>query len=178
MRSAELQYANALADIAQAQGITEQMLKQIEAFGELYRGSADLRNFLASPAVPRAAKHGAVEKLTGLLKSSRILRNFLFVVIDHRRTEALPEVIVAFRDAVQQRRGVAEAEISSAVELSAPQKAALAAHLERLAGRKVEASYSLNPALLGGAVVRIGSTIYDGSLRSRLNGLRARLAAE
>lgn len=178
MRSAELQYASALADIAQAQNATEQILQQLDAFGALYAESADLRNFLASPAVPRAAKHGAIEKLTERLKASRTVRNFLFVLTDHRRTQALPEVIAAFHEAMQQRRGVAQAEVSSAVELSARQRSALGANLERLTGKKVEASYSLNPALLGGAVVRIGSTIYDGSLRSRLDGLRARLTAE
>ncbi len=178
MKSAALQYANALADITQAQGASEAVLKQLAAFDALYAESADLRNFLASPAVPRAAKHGAIEKLATRLGASRIIRNFLFVLTDHRRTQALPEVTAAFREVIQQRGGVAQAEISSAVELSAAQKTALAANLERLTGKKVEASYSLNPALLGGAVVRIGSTIYDGSLRSRLNGLRARLAAE
>jgi len=79
---------------------------------------------------------------------------------------------------LRQRQGVAEAEISSAVELSAAQKKELAATLSRLTGKKIEPTYSLNPALLGGAVVRIGDTIYDGSLRSRLNEMRARLASE
>jgi F-type H+-transporting ATPase subunit delta len=178
LKSAALQYAGALADIAQAQGASEPILKQLASFDALYAQSADLRNFLASPAVPRAAKHGAIEKLTTRLGASRIIRNFLFVLTDHRRTQSLPEVTAAFREVIQERGGVAHAEISSAVELSAAQKTALAANLERITGKKIEASYSLNPTLLGGAVVRIGSTIYDGSLRSRLNGLRARLAAE
>jgi F-type H+-transporting ATPase subunit delta len=178
LKSAALQYANALADVAQAQGAAEPLLKQLGEFGALHAASADLRNFLASPAVSRAAKHGVIEKLTARLGASKIIRNFLFVLTDNRRTLALPEVIAAFREAILQRGGIAQAEISSAVELSAPQKAALAASLERLTGKKVKASYSLDPALLGGAVVRIGSTIYDGSLRSRLNNLRSRLAAE
>jgi F-type H+-transporting ATPase subunit delta len=79
---------------------------------------------------------------------------------------------------IRQRQGVAEAEISSAVELNAAQKKEMAATLARLIGKKVETKYSLDPALLGGAVVRIGDTIYDGSLRGRLNEMRARLAAE
>jgi F-type H+-transporting ATPase subunit delta len=87
-------------------------------------------------------------------------------------------MISAFQEVVRQRQGIAEAEISSAVELSAAQKAEFAFTLERLTGKRVEAKYSLEPKLLGGAVVRIGDTIYDGSLRSRLNAMRARLAAE
>jgi F-type H+-transporting ATPase subunit delta len=100
------------------------------------------------------------------------------VIADHRRTQLIPEIIAAFQQVLRQRQGVAEAEISSAVELTAAQKKELAATLSRLTGKKIEPTYSLNPALLGGAVVRIGDTIYDGSLRSRLNEMRARLASE
>jgi F-type H+-transporting ATPase subunit delta len=90
----------------------------------------------------------------------------------------LPGIIAAFQEVIRQRQGIAEAEISSAVELKTSQKTEFKKTLERLTGKRVEPTYSLDPALLGGAVVRIGDTIYDGSLRNRLNGLRARLAAE
>jgi F-type H+-transporting ATPase subunit delta len=178
LKSASLQYANALADIALEQGAADTVSKQLADFGAAYDESAELRTFLASPAVDHAAKHGVIEKLLAQTGGSKILRNFLFVVIDHQRSHVLPEMIRAFQDVVRQREGVAEAEISSAVELNAAQKAEFAFTLERLTGKRVEAKYSLEPKLLGGAVVRIGDTIYDGSLRSRLDGLRARLAAE
>ena len=178
MKSASLQYANALADVVLAQDGAGPASKQLADFETVYRESAELRNFLASPAVDRSAKHGVIEKLTARLGASKILRNFLYVVIDHQRTHVLPEIIEAFREVVRQRQGIAEAEISSAVELSANQKAQFEFTLERLTGKRVEAKYSLEPALLGGAVVRIGDTIYDGSVRSQLNELRERLAAE
>ena len=178
MKSASLQYANALADIALAQGAAEPASKQLADFGAVYAESAELRNFLASPAVDRAAKHGVIEKLAARLGGSKIIRNFLFVIVDHRRTHILPEIIAAFQDVIRRRQGIAEAEISSAVELSATQKAEFAFTLERLTGKRVESKFLLEPGLLGGAVVRLGDTIYDGSLRNRLNKLRARLAAE
>ena len=178
MKSASLQYANALADIALKQGAAEPAAKQLESFGVTCAQSAELRTFLASPAVSVHAKHTVIEKITGRLGASKIIRNFLFVIADHRRTQMIPEIIGTFQQVLRQRQGVAEAEISSAVELSAAQKKDLAATLARLTGKKIEPKYSLNPALLGGAVVRIGDTIYDGSLRSRLNELRARLGAE
>ena len=178
MKSASLQYANALADIALAQGAAEPVLKQLADFGAIFADSTELRNFLASPAVDRAAKHGVIEKLMARLGASKILRNFLFVIADHQRTHVLPEIITAFQEVVRQRQGIAEAEISSAVELNATQKAEFAFTLERLTGKRVEAKYSLEPSLLGGAVVRVGDTVYDGSLRNRLNALRVRLAAE
>ncbi len=90
----------------------------------------------------------------------------------------IPEMIAAFHQVIRQRQGVAEAEVSSAVEMSAAQKKEMAGTLARLTRKKIETNYALDPALLGGVVVRIGDTIYDGSLRSRLNEMRARLAAE
>jgi len=178
LKSASLQYANALADIALEQGAAEPAAKQLDGFGAAYEESAELRTFLASPAVSVEAKHEVLEKIAKRLGASKIIRNFLFVIADHRRTQLIPEIIAAFQQVLRLRQGVAEAEISSAVELSAAQKKELAVTLARLTGKKIEPKYSLNPELLGGAVVRIGDTIYDGSLRSRLNEMRARLAAE
>jgi len=178
LRSASHQYANALADIALAQGAAEPALKQLADFGGVYAESAELRNFLSSPAVDREAKHGVIEKLAARLGAGKIIRNFLFLVVDHGRTHILPEMVAAFQEVVRQRQGIAEAEVSTAIELTATQKAEFAFTLERITGKRVEAKYSLDPALLGGAVVRVGDSIYDGSLRQRLNAMRARLTAE
>jgi len=167
-----------MADIALDQGAAEPAAKQLHDFGAAYVESAELRTFLASPAVSVDAKHAVIEKIAARLGASKIIRNFLFVIADHRRTHLIPEVIAAFYEVIRQRQGVAEAEVSSAVELSAAQKKEMAATLARLTGKKIETKYALDPALLGGAVVRIGDTIYDGSLRSRLNEMRTRLAAE
>lgn len=178
MKSASLQYANALADVALAQGAAEPVLKQLADFDAAFAESSELRNFLMSPGVPRVAKHGVIEKIAARIGAGKIIRNFLFLIADHHRTHILPEIVAAFQDVIRQREGVAEAEISSAVELSGAQKKKFAQTLERLTGKKIEAKYSLDPALLGGAVVRVGDTIYDGSVRSSLNEMRARLAAE
>jgi len=178
LKSASLQYANALADIALEQGAAEPAAKQLESFGAAYAQSVELRTFLASPAVSLEAKHSVIEKIAARLGASKIIRNFLFVIADHRRTPLIPEIITAFQQVLRQRQGIAEAEISSPVELTGAQKKELSAALARLTGKKIEPKYSFDPALLGGAVVRIGDTIYDGSLRSRLNEMRARLAAE
>jgi len=178
LKSASLQYANALADIAIAKGTAEEVKQQLIGFGALYAESADLRNFLASPAVTREAKHRVIDKLLARIGGSKILRNFLFVVADHQRTHVLPEMIAAFQEVIRERQGIAQAQISSAVALNALQKAEMEFTLERLTGKRVEAKFSLEPGLLGGAVVRVGDTVYDGSLRSRLNELRTRLASE
>jgi F-type H+-transporting ATPase subunit delta len=178
LKLASLQYAKALADVALEQGSADEVSKQLNAFGALYTESAELRVFLSSPAVSRQAKQGVIEKLLKRMSANKILRNFLFVIADKQRTHILPEIIASFEEEVRKRQGIAEAQISSAVELSASQKKELARTLERLTGRRVEAKYSLEPELLGGAVVRLGDTVYDGSVRHRLNEMRARLAAE
>jgi len=178
LKSASLQYANALADVALAQGAGEPALKQLKDFVAAFDESAELRNVLASPAVPKEEKHGVIEKIGTRLGATKIIRNFLFVVADHHRTHMLPEILETFQEVIRQRQGIAEAEISSAVELSAAQKKRFAQILERITGKKVEAKFSLDPALLGGAVVRVGDTIYDGSVRNSLNEMRARLAGE
>ena len=178
MKSATRQYATALADVAMAQRAADAVTQQLVGFGALYAESPELRNFLSSPAVTREAKHRVIEKLLARVGGSEIVRNFLFVVIDHQRTHLLPEIIAAVREEIKKREGITEAQVSSAVELSKAQKAEMEFTLERLTGKRVEAKFSLEPSLLGGAVVRLGDTVYDGSVRSRLNNLRARLASE
>jgi F-type H+-transporting ATPase subunit delta len=178
LKSASLQYANALADIALEQGAAEPALKQLGGFGAAFAESAELRTFLASPAVTREVKHRVIEKLAARMGVSKIIRNFLFVMVDNQRTSLLPDILKAFQEVIRQRQGVAEAAVSSAANLNDAQKTQLLQTLERLTGKKIQATYALAPELLGGAVVRVGDTIYDGSLRSRLNELRVRLTAE
>jgi F-type H+-transporting ATPase subunit delta len=178
LKSASLQYATALADIVLEQGAAEPARKQLQDFRVAYEESAELRNFLASPAVSRQAKHAVIEKLVARLGASRIIRNFLFIMADHQRIHLLPDIEQTFEEVLRQRQGVAEAEVTSAVELSERQKTTLVETLERLSGKKIQAKYALEPGLLGGAVVRVGDTIYDGSVRKQLNQLHARLASE
>ena len=178
MKSAPLQYANALADVALEQGAADAALKQLGDFAAAFALSSELRNALTSPGVPREEKHEVIEKIAARIGAGKIIRNFLFVISDHHRTHILPEIVATFQEVIRQRQGIAEAEISTAVELSAAQKKRFAQTLERLTGKKIQAKYSLDRTLLGGAVVRVGDTIYDGSVRSSLNEMRERLAAE
>jgi F-type H+-transporting ATPase subunit delta len=173
-----MQYAKAFADIAIAQGAPQTAVKQLADFGEAFAESGELRNFLGSPAVDLQAKHRVVEKIVARQGAGRIVRNFVFVILDHHRAHLLPEIVAAVQEVVRQRQGIAEAAVSSAVELSSAQKMELAKTLSRLTGKRIEPKYSLDPALLGGAIARVGDTIYDGSLRSRLAEMRTRLAEE
>jgi F-type H+-transporting ATPase subunit delta len=171
-------YASALADVALEHKNAEAVKQELADFAGMMSQSADLRNFLTSPAVGREQKQAVAEKLVARMGASKTLRNFLMVIIENRRSQLLPQIREAYAAELYTRMGVTEAQVTSAKELTASERAELVRTLEQLTGKRVEARYGLDPGLIGGAVVRIGSTIYDGSVREQLNRLRARLAAD
>jgi F-type H+-transporting ATPase subunit delta len=171
-------YADALADVAIQQQAITQVRQELADFLAMIRQSPNLALLLDSPAVQRANKRAAVAALVAQMGASRTLRNFLWVVVDRGRTRLLPEIQIAFDKQIDERRGIVRAEVSSAQELATQEKAELRAALTKLTGRQVEAEYRLDAGLLAGTVVRIGSTIYDGSVRTQLERLRERLASE
>ncbi len=177
MKALAQRYAAALADVVIEQGKAEQVKNELASFAELLAGSADLQNFLASPSLPRLTKQAVIEKFVARLGAGRALRNFMFVVVENRRAALLPQIRQAFEALLHARLGIAEAQVSTTAELTESEKAELVRALERLTGKRIEAQYALDPALIGGAVVRIGSTIYDGSVREQLNRLRAQLVS-
>jgi len=103
--------------------------------------------------------------------------NFVRVVIDHRRAPVFPEIVDAFEELMDEQLGIISADVRSAQELTDSQKAGLEAQVSRLAGKQAKLKYSLDPALIAGVVARVGSTVYDGSVRGQLERLRIRLSA-
>ena len=171
-------YAVALADVAVERKSGETYSRELASFTEVFTESAILREILHSPTVTREAKHGVLAKIAARLGLSDAVRNFIFILVDHRRIESLPEIAAAFDAELKSREGIAEAAVTSARELSAAERTEIVGALVRVTGKRIEAKFAVNAALLGGAVVQIGSTIYDGSIREQLNRLRAQLAAE
>jgi F-type H+-transporting ATPase subunit delta len=170
-------YAEALADVAFAQKEADQVRQELADFVALQRESAELRILLGSPAVSKDNKRSLVEALVARLGAGKTLRNFLFVVLDHRRMPLVPEIQLAFDAQLDRLRGITRAEVTSAASLSDEEKAELRKVLEQIAGGQVEADYQQDPELIAGAVVRIGSKIYDGSVRTQLERLRTTLAS-
>ncbi len=178
MRTIAQHYADALAEVAISQKSAEKVRRELRDFLALLRESAQLGVLLGSPAVSRANKHAVAQALVERMGASRTLRNFLFVVIDQRRVGLLPEIQQAFEARLDEMEGVARADVTSAHELNERERKQLRTVLERLSGRHVEANYELDPALIAGAVVRVGSTIYDGSVRMQLERLRIKLESQ
>jgi F-type H+-transporting ATPase subunit delta len=173
-------YSNALADVVTA---VSSALAPQEAVAELRSfesalASRELRNALITPAVPPARKRAVIGRVADILKLSGITRNFLFVLIDHRRIAAFSDVVNAFEQILDERLGFARAQVASASELSEDQRAALTAALEKASDKRLRAQFAVDPSLIGGVVARIGSTVYDGSVRGQLQVLKRRLNAE
>ena len=171
-------YAAALADVALERKNAEKVQRDLNSFAETYFSSSDLRNTLESPAVNREAKNKVIGVIAEKMGLDPGVRNFIFLVVDHRRTELLPKIQTAFRSELNLRLGIEEAEVTSARELTAAEKKELTSVLERRTSKKIEARFEQNKTLLGGTVVKLGSTIYDGSVREQLNGLREQLETE
>jgi F-type H+-transporting ATPase subunit delta len=174
-------YARALVDVVLApnsRAEAERIRQDLRSFEEALAGSPELKSALESPAVKRARKRAVIERLAHALDVSPVARNFLLVLIDHRRTAELSGVIAAFETMVDERLGRLQVEVASARELPQPQQAALIRQLETITGKQVRLKMTIDDDLVGGLVVRLGSTVYDGSVRGRLEALGRQLRAE
>jgi F-type H+-transporting ATPase subunit delta len=172
-------YAKALADVTTAASASqrpEEALSQLRAFEGALGASRELQNALSTPAVPGSRKRAVVGRIAELLKLSPIARNFLFVLIDHRRITLLGGILDSFELIVDERLGFARAEVSSPGKLTEAQRSAINAQLERITGKRIRMRFAVDPALIGGVVARIGSTVYDGSVRGQLQTLGQRLS--
>lgn len=171
-------YASAFADV-----IFDQKIKPAQAVQELnsvlavLNESADLRNIWENPAIPGEQKRGLLDAIAAKIGLSRPSRNFVAVLIDHRRIKLFAEIVADVQHEIDRRLGFAEAEITSARELNDAERGTLERQIENLTGKKVRARYARDKDLIGGAVVRLGSTVYDGSVRGQLERLKEQLSA-
>ena len=171
-------YAAALADVALERKIPEAAQRDLASFTQAFDSSSDLRNVLESPAVSEVTKGKVVVTLAEKMGLSDAVRNFVHLIVRNRRTEMLDEILAAFQAELNARLGIALAEVTTARELSAAEKKELTAAIERRTGKKIEPKFQQDESVLGGAVVRVGSTVYDGSVREQLARLRRQLETE
>ena len=171
-------YARAFADVAAQLKLDSAALdRQFEDFLLTWQGSAELRSLFVNPAVAAAEKIALLDKMNAQLKLQKQLRNLLAVLIKNDRIGEGEEVAAAWRVEVEERAGVRSVEIVTARKLSEEDRAKLIAGAGKLVGAKVQASFKLDATILGGTVVRIGSTVYDGSVRGRLERLKEVLSS-
>jgi len=176
--SLALRYAAALADVAIEQKNSQEVKSGLASFVDVFFESDDLRDFLESPGVEAEAKRQVIEKIADRMGLAAAVRNLLWIIVDHRRTEMLRDIEAAFREELNARLNIAEAEVVSARSLSDAEKKELTSALEQRTGKKIEARFREDKSLLGGAMVRVGSTVFDGSVREQLARLRQQLETE
>jgi F-type H+-transporting ATPase subunit delta len=169
-------YARAFLDVVTSSHLDATALnRQLADFEATWDGSPELQTFFENPAVAAVQKVAILDKLNAKLGMQKELRNLIAVLINHDRIGSVHEVAAAYRAALQERMGIRQAEIVTARELSSEERGLLLEGVGKLAGARIEAQFKQDKSILGGAVVRIGSTVYDGSVRGRLERLKETL---
>jgi F-type H+-transporting ATPase subunit delta len=167
-------YARALFDAALEENKLEPVREQLTQLVEAEADVPELRELLRNPQLDPQARKAALQDL--LADGEELLRNFLLVLVDKGRTGQLEEIAREFERMVARHEGIVSAELTTAVELSDEEASELLARIEESTGRKIEATRKVDPDLIGGIVLQIGSHRLDASVRGRLNRLRRELA--
>ncbi|HLW86985.1 MAG TPA: ATP synthase F1 subunit delta [Terriglobales bacterium] len=166
-------YARAFADVVFDSHLdVAQTLKEAQALAELVAANKQLRDVWATPSIRAEQKRAVLDAIVKREGISRPVRNFVAVLMDHHRISFLAAIVKQFELELDAHMGFAEAQITSARELGEGERAALESQVQILVGKKVRARYFRDASLLGGAVVRVGSTIYDGSVEGQLERIR------
>ena len=168
-------YGTALADVVLKTGETETVKSELKTWEEMVAANPDLQSAFGNPAIAHANKEKVLESLISRANPSRTTANFLRVLLRNGRLTDLRVVNDKFASVLEERSGKVSAEVTSARDLSEAQKQELRANLERLTGKRVELRFGVDPSIIGGVVTRVGSTIYDGSVKTQLENLKQEL---
>lgn len=171
-------YARAFADVVLESHLDPADLQaQLADFGAAWQESRLMREFFLDPSFPVGEKIAFLDKLNAKLGMAQQTRNLIALLIRNGRLAGFNDVRAEFRREIHHRLGISEAKVTSARKLDPQERRELEARLAELTGGTIEATYSEDVSLIGGAVIEVGSTVYDGSLRGRLERLREELAA-
>ena len=171
-------YARAFADVVMKPGNrldSARAVQELHSVEALLQESDQLRRVLENPSIPGDRKRGVLDAITARLETTRQVRNFIAVLTDNRRLPLFSEILKQVEQELNDRQGFAEAQVSTARQLEDPEKKMLEAEITKMTGKKVRARYEQDASLLGGAVVQVGSTIYDGSVKGQLEKIREQL---
>jgi F-type H+-transporting ATPase subunit delta len=168
-------YAEALADVAEETGLVDRIIGQLDGFKNVLEGHEELREVLSSPGIPLIHKRPIVEKIATRLDISRIVVNFLLVLLERDRLDQLDEACDAFQEVLDRRSGIVRATVISARPLAQSIRERLEKTVGNLSGREVKLDYEVDGDLIGGLRLQLGSMVFDGSVRTQLEELRRRV---
>lgn len=170
-------YARAFAEVVfEAHLNANDVQQQLDSFVAAWREGADLREVFLDPSFPANQKVAILDKLNERLGMSQQVRNFIAVLIQHNRLSLLDEVLGEYHREVNKRLGISEVQVTTARPLAEDERRSIEQKVAQMTGARVQATYREDKSLLGGVVVRVGSTVYDGSVRGRLERLKEELA--
>jgi len=171
-------YARAFADVVMSSHLDPaRTLAETQQIAALVHDSKALREVWENPSIPADQKRAVLDAIVKRAGFSRPVRNFIAVLIDKRRIRLLTEMVAEFAKELNQRLGFAEADVITSRELAANERAALEADLSRVTGMRIRARYEQDRSILGGAIARVGSTVYDGSVKGQLERIRQQLVS-
>lgn len=168
-------YATALADIVTKGGDANGAQAELKQWETLINSSADLQSVFANPAIQQANKEKVLESLIARSQPTKTTANFLRVLLRNGRLTDIGEINSKFASVLEERSGGVSAQITSARPLTDAQKAEIRINLQRLTGKKISPSFTTDEAIIGGIVTRIGSTVYDGSVKTQLENLKQQM---
>ena len=168
-------YATALADVVIKSGEVEGVKNELRTWEQMLSGNAELQNAFRNPAIAHMNKEKVLESLLERTKPSKTTSNFLRLLLRNGRLVDLTSINDRFAVVLEERSGSVVANVSSARELNDSQRNELKANLERLTGKQIKLDFNIDPNLIGGVVTRIGSTIYDSSVKTQLENLKEEL---
>jgi F-type H+-transporting ATPase subunit delta len=174
-------YARALVDVVLSPGSAlkpEDAVAQLRAVVQTIADSFELRNALLTPAIQTSRKRAVMGRLLQQLRVPPVIRNFVYVIIDHRRVAIMPEILEAFELVLDERLGFIRAEVTSAEPLDQRRSSEIESELSGLTGKRMRLRFAVDAALIGGVAARIGSKVYDGSVRGHLEQLRRQLTEQ
>ena len=169
-------YAQALADVVLKTGETETVKGELTQWSAMIESNPALYDAISNPAIAHAPKENLLEKLIEKTRPSTTTANLLRIMLRNGRLQDIASVSERFNAELEVRSGVVSAEVISARELPTGERTDLKAHLEKLTGKKVNLNFQIDEDIIGGVVTRIGSTVYDGSVRTKLDNLKQQLA--
>ena len=176
MAAVTARYARALADVVFEQKLdAEKVVGEVRVIEAALTESPALRHTWDNPAVQMPVKVKVLDAIVAVTGAGRITRNFIALLIERRRIRQLKEIRTQFEAEVNERLGIAEAGVISVRTLGEDEKRALESQVAKITGKKIRASYATDKNVLGGTVVKVGSTVYDGSVRGQLQRLKQQL---
>jgi F-type H+-transporting ATPase subunit delta len=168
-------YATALADVVIASKEADAVQAELAIFGQLIAANENLATAFSNPAIAHANKENLLAELLKRAKPSKTTSNFLRVLLQNGRLGDINEINTRFAAVLDERRGIVAAEVVSARELPDAERKEFEKTLEKLTGKDMQITFVVDPEIIGGAVTRIGSNVYDGSVKTKLENLKAEL---